>query len=84
VQDWQNKCMKLYINKDVVDEWARIAKALNDLSKHKSDDSANEMMALLEAELKAVHDVMGKKWRCDAACLMFPRCQPGYRWTTRL
>ena len=65
LQDWQNKCIKLYINPDVVDEWARIAKDMAELSKGKAnEDGATEMMALLEGELKTVHDVMGKKWRC--------------------
>jgi hypothetical protein len=36
-----------------------------------SEESASEMMAILEAELKTVHDVMGKKWRWDAVPLAF-------------
>jgi hypothetical protein len=70
VQDWQNKCTKMQVNVDVVEEWSRIAVAMNELGKQgggkgQSEDTAKEMMELLEAELKTVHDVMGKKWRCD-------------------
>lgn len=66
VQDWQNKCTKIFVNTDVVEEWSRIATAMNEVGKGKSkgEDAAKEMMELLEAELKTVHDVMGKKWRC--------------------
>lgn len=66
LQDWQNKCTKIFVNTDVVEEWSRIATAMNELGKGKSkgEEAAKEMMELLEAELKTVHDVMGKKWRC--------------------
>jgi hypothetical protein len=68
VQDWQNKCLKLFINQDVVDEWSRVATEMNDIGKSGKvrsggEDASTEMMALLETELKTVHDVMGKKWR---------------------
>lgn len=63
--DWQNKCTKLFVNTDVVEEWSRIATAMNDVGKGKSkgEDTAREMLELMESELKTVHDVMGKKWR---------------------
>ena len=32
-------------------------------SRSLSEESAAEMLALMETELKTVHDVMGKKWR---------------------
>lgn len=66
LQDWQNKCTKLFVNTDVVEEWSRIATAMNEVGKGKSkgEDAAKEMLELMEAELKTVHDVMGKKWRC--------------------
>jgi hypothetical protein len=76
VQDWQNKCTKIFVNSEVVDEWSRIAAAMNDIGKQagkgkgSSEDTATEMMALLEAELKTVHDVMGKKYRCGNAVVM--------------
>lgn len=46
-----------------------MATGMNDIGKSGKgkaggEDAATEMMALLEAELKTVHDVMGKKWRC--------------------
>eukprot|EP01025_Chloroclados_australasicus_P017949 TRINITY_DN19246_c0_g1_i2.p2 TRINITY_DN19246_c0_g1~~TRINITY_DN19246_c0_g1_i2.p2 ORF type:complete len:288 (+),score=32.67 TRINITY_DN19246_c0_g1_i2:113-976(+) len=65
--DWQNKCTKMFVNPDVVEEWGRIATQMNEIKKGKGgggvEDTAQEMMALLESELKEVHDVMGKKWR---------------------
>ena len=73
LQDWQNKCTKMQVNVDVVEEWSRIAVAMNEAGKSKqSEDTAKEMMELLEAELKTVHDVMGKKWRyaCHASTLL--------------
>jgi hypothetical protein len=53
------------VNSDVIEEWNRIAKAMSEVTKggKGSEESASEMMAVLEAELKTVHDVMGKKWR---------------------
>lgn len=69
LQDWQTKCIKLFVNSDVIEEWARIATALNAIGGggKGSEDTATEMMALLEAELKTVHDAMGKKFRCARA-----------------
>lgn len=54
----------------MVEEWSRIATAMNELGKGKSkgEDAAKEMMELMEVELKTVHDVMGKKWRCISTC----------------
>ena len=79
MQDWQNKCSKLYINPDVVEEWARVSAAMNTVGQSGKgrgggEDAAVEMMALLEAELKTVHDVMGKKWRCVPLPLCFWCC----------
>ena len=74
----------MQVNVDVVEEWSRIAVAMNDLGKQgggkgQSEDTAKEMMELLEAELKMVHDVMGKKWRCDTV-----GAPPAFHWCLQL
>jgi hypothetical protein len=79
MQDWQTKCLKINVNSDVIEEWNRIAKLMSEVNKggKGSEESASEMLALLEGELKTVHDVMGKKWRCDASslCSRCHRCR---------